>query len=81
MNLYVGTMKFYCFVLHENCSFLLHMYVICEFGDQIMCESLLFIVYYELNKLQANPDKKIIFKCIHYFSMKITKKSLRKHGF
>jgi hypothetical protein len=38
MNLYVSIVKFYCFVLHENCIFYLHMYVISDFGDQIMCK-------------------------------------------
>jgi hypothetical protein len=27
-------------VLHSNYTFYLHMCVICDFGDQIMCESI-----------------------------------------
>jgi hypothetical protein len=40
-NLYFTTMKSDYFVLHENCSLYLRIYVICDCGDQILCESII----------------------------------------
>jgi hypothetical protein len=40
MNLHFIVVKSSCFMLHENCSFYMHMYVIHDFGDKMLCESI-----------------------------------------
>jgi hypothetical protein len=52
MYLYVTIADFYCFVF-----FYLHVYVLCVFGYQIICEYIIIHYKRDLNKLQTNPIK------------------------
>jgi hypothetical protein len=57
--LYVIIVKFYYFVLHSNCILYLHMYVICDFGYQIMCEYIIIHCVAWIKQIKINRVKKI----------------------
>jgi hypothetical protein len=38
LNLYFTIVKSDCFMLHKNYSLYLQIYIICDCGDQILCE-------------------------------------------